>query len=73
VGGGENRGAGEREDAGLGVGRVAAREEGGKRSGGRKLGGRGREVREWGVTPPPFLTWYAHARHHLVTCGNVPR
>jgi hypothetical protein len=43
VGGGENGGAGEREYASLGVGRATALEEGGKRSGGRKMGGRGRK------------------------------
>jgi hypothetical protein len=59
VGGRENGGAGEREDADLGVGRAAAQEEGGKRSGGRKLGGRERKrmggAGQLGATrhPPP--------------------
>jgi hypothetical protein len=43
VGGGENGGAGEREDAGLGVGRADTREEGEKRSRRKKLGGKRRK------------------------------
>jgi hypothetical protein len=77
VGGGENGGAGEREDAGLGVGRADTQEEGEKEVGEKNWGEK--EEREWGCGPagghasPPFLTWDAHARYYLVTCGNVPR
>jgi hypothetical protein len=63
------------------TGELAAREKGGKRSGKRKLGGRGRKsmggAGQLGATrhppPPPFLTLHGDTRHHLVTYGNVPR
>jgi hypothetical protein len=80
MGGGENGGAGEREEAGRGGGRAATREDRGKRIevGEEKWG----KKEEKGVgcrlvggprVTPLSLMCPTAPLHHLVTCGIVPR